>query len=219
MNLRPRPTTLICRLAIIIAASTPVSAEAGGRETPATGPTTTAAADDPVVRAAEGNWALAFQFAGLGTMFHNSTGALAPSGFLINQVAIKSVIDEDLMVLAYLGAGMQLLAGPARSTDWGLTFGGGATYHFRIWRRISPFVGGTGGFAFSDPNGNNNFVFAFNLQPVLGVEYYIADRLSLSASYMLALLLAVSEVPGSSAQFLFAVTTAAGGALTVAYYF
>jgi hypothetical protein len=100
-----------------------------------------------------------------------------------------------------------------------MALGGGFEYHFRIWRRISPFLGASLGLYFEDPSGENNLRFGVDLGPNLGVEYYIADRLSLSAQYLLAIqiLNAQSGQDISNTSFIF--RTLAGGAMNLTYYF
>jgi hypothetical protein len=66
------------------------------------------------------------------------------------------------------------------------------------------------------------------LGPILGVEYYIADRVSLTAMYMLVIQIAHQEQPGAAGPFgptdsnnltTFSFSTMAGGALNLTYYF
>ena len=50
-----------------------------------------------------------------------------------------------------------------------------------VWRRIAPYFGGLFHFSYLDPSGDNNWIIGLSIGPVLGIEYYIADRVSLLA--------------------------------------
>jgi hypothetical protein len=67
------------------------------------------------------------------------------------------------------------------STDVGLSFTGGVLKGFRVWRRIAPYFGGLFHFDVLKPAGDNNYVVDMSLGPVIGIEYFIADRVSLFA--------------------------------------
>jgi hypothetical protein len=188
----------------------------------------------PVVRATAGNMGLFFRFGGLANLFATgnsrtvSSGAAGSEALVLTQVGMKFVRDEHWIFPIYFGSSLRLSSpekGNSR-TDWGLDLGGGFEYHFRIWRRISPFVGASLGLGLTDPSGDNNFIFGLGFGPALGVEYYIGDRVSLAAMYLLALQVAYQQVrdatsyPVSSTSTTgFSFQTLAGGSLYLTYYF
>ena len=178
---------------------------------------TTAAAKSaqPVTRVQGAHWGFAWRFGGLATMA--ATGNARTVGQLtITQAAVKYVPNERWRIPIYAGTGLRVFdpdTGDSR-TDWGIDLGAGFEYHFRIWRRISPFVGGSFGLGASDPSGDNNWIFGFGFGPQLGIEYFVADRLSLQAFYQLVLQFEVQD-PG----FGFSFATMAGGLLTATAYF
>ena len=147
-------------------------------------------AERPVVRANGKNMGMFFKFGGFATM--SAVGEAKTTNALItNEVGVKLVFSEKFMLPIFFGMGVAVtkLEGADESdTDWNMSLGVGVEYHFKIWRRISPFLGGIFKFGFSDPAGDaesgKGLEFRVDLGPALGIEYYIADRISLTASYM-----------------------------------
>ncbi|MCC7384295.1 MAG: hypothetical protein IT384_20790 [Deltaproteobacteria bacterium] len=181
-------------------------------------PGATASADEvPVVRAREGDWGMFFRFGGLSTLTaSNNTRDL--NGMLVTQVGMRAVLDDAWVVPFSFGSGVRSVNPEGLSdaaVDVGLDLGVGFEYHFRIWRRISPFVGLGLGFGLGDPEGRNNFVLGFGLGPSMGIEYYIADRVSLIAQYLLTFQVEVSPENYTGLSL----NTLAGGAATLVFYF
>ena len=209
-----------------------VDVEAPGRGAPALAAAPALAPDgSPVVRAVAGNLGFFFKLGGLATLDHsNTTRNVNALGF--TQVGLKFVVSEKLMVPVYFGTGLQHSSaetcsgvGPcntATSTDMGIEAGAGLEYHFRIWRRISPFVGAGLGIGYVNPSGAANWNLGVGIAPYLGVEYYLGDRLSLTAEYMLTFEIGYQKsgvVGAETSTTTFAYRTLAGGALVVTYYF
>jgi hypothetical protein len=182
---------------------------------------------DPVVRAEAGNMGMYFRFGGLATLTHsNNTRTVGPLVF--TQVGMKFVFSERLMLPVWFGTGLRVDSpdddNPATNeesaTNWGIDLGVGIEYHFRIWRRISPFVGGSFGFDIEDPTQDDNVVLGVGLGPVLGVEYYIGDRVSVTGMYMFTIQFRHQDAPtGTNAVTTFGLSTLAGGAVNITYYF
>jgi hypothetical protein len=215
----------------------------GDREDPPGAPARAAAPaapttnpDEPAVRAAAGNMGMYFRFGGLATlMAEGNTRNVGPLAF--SQIGIKFVLSENWMVPLYFSTGIRLdsVENPPDPSDpdsgetanWGLEVGSGFEYHFRIWRRISPFFGVNVGIGFEDPTGETNLKIGVGLGPILGVEYYIADRVSLTAMYLVVLQVAHQAQPGPAGPLgptsndltTFSFSTMAGGALNLTYYF
>jgi len=185
---------------------------------------------EPVVRAKAGNFGMFFRFGGLATLTQ-SNNTRAVNAVLITHAGFKSVISETWMIPFYFGTGMRVTDPPdpafggtaSSKTDWGFDAGIGFEYHYRIWGRISPYVGLNFGIGLSDPTGENNVVYGFGIGPVFGVETYIADRISISAMYMFNVQIEVQSVRLSSTrngtQTSFQFNTAAGGAANLTYYY
>jgi hypothetical protein len=192
---------------------------------------------EPVVRAQAGNLGMFFRFGGLATLFttgntYTVAGTTSSSGstdaLVFTQAGIKIVKSETWMIPIYLGTGLRFVSPSSGSsrTDWGLDIGSGFEYHFRIWRRLSPFIGLDLGLGFSDPTGDSNLSVGVGLGPSMGVELYIMDRVSLAALYKLVFQITYQETStstgmgtssGSSTGVSF--QTEAGGALLLNYYF
>ena len=162
--------------------------------TPTRVPAATALTKDPeqpVVRANGKNMGMFFKFGGFATMSATGPEIKTGSALITNEVGVKFVFSEKFMLPIFFGMGVAVtkLEGADESdTDWNMSLGAGVEYHFKIWRRISPFLGGIFKFGFSDPAGEaekgKGLEFRVDLGPALGIEYYIADRISLTASYM-----------------------------------
>jgi opacity protein-like surface antigen len=204
-----------------------VDGEAPGRAAPA--PAAPAPDGSPVVRAQAGNLGFFFKLGGLAMLDHNNTSRTVDA-LAFTQVGVKFVLSEKLMLPVYFGTGLQHSKlqqcdmGPCtttKSTDMGIEGGFALEYHFRIWRRISPFVGGGLGIGYLNPAGASNWNVGVGFGPFLGVEYYLGDRLSLTAEYMLTFEVGYQKTAnvGTESTTTFAYRTLAGGALVVTYYF
>jgi len=188
-------------------------------------PSTAAASDSNVVRAAAGNWGMFFRAEGLATLGTESErlevggAGVIPreTALFVTQVGMRAVLSERWIIPFYLGFGVRVLDPDGNidsRTDYGLDVGGGFEYHFRVWRRISPFVGATIGLQSFDPAGNDNGIIVLGLGPTLGVEYYLGDRVSILLQYLVRFGFGFSEP-----AFEFSFNTRAGGALSLSFYF
>ena len=185
--------------------------------------------DSPVVRAMGGDVGMLFRFGGLATMSAFNHERNVNNVLLITQAGVKFVLTDHWMLPVYFGTGLRVsdTSGTGVShTDWGIDAGAGFEYHFRIWRRISPFVGTSLSLGLSDKDYSNNSVFSFGLGPSLGVEYYIGDRVSLAAQYQLMIMLDHNDGTDTTAVGLATQTGGAvgfaaqgGGFMTLTYYF
>ncbi len=174
--------------------------------------------DFPVVRANKGDIGMYFRLGGLANLVHdNRSHNIGP--LLFSQVGLKFVFSEQWMLPIWFGTGMRVDSPETgdSSTNWGIDMGAAFEYHFRIWRRISPFFGAGLGFQIEDPTLDNNVKWAFDLGPNMGVEFYFADRVSLTAMYMFLVEIAHQDSVNPITSFSFA--TLAGGALNITYYF
>ena len=190
--------------------------------------------EQPVVRAKGKNMGMFFRFGGLATMSMTGSSSTTTGALITNEIGIKFVFSEKFILPIFFGFGL-LVTSPAADgaesmTDWNLGLGVGAEYHFRIWRRISPFIGGLFKFGFTDQDGDENLIFGLALGPQLGVEYYIADRVSLTASYLFLIAVGFKDGDaggttfgmGTKDQSVGSVTKTAvesGGNLTLTAYF
>lgn len=171
--------------------------------------------DSPVVKASKGNIALFFRFGGLGSMLATNNSR-AVETLVITQAGLKFVLNERWMVPLTFGAGIRRASQGGLSDDdlaGGFDVGVGLEYHFREWRRISPFFGVNIGGGVSAP-ADEDLIGGIGLGPTLGIEYYVADRLSLSAQYLMTL-----QFESSDGDSNLELTTLAGGAMNLTCYF
>lgn len=169
----------------------------------------------PVERASDGLWGFSWRFGGMATMA--ATGNVQAAGEVtVTQIAVKYAPSEEWRIPFYVGTGLKVRApeGQDANADWAMGFGGGFEYHFRIWRRISPFIGATLGLGITDPAGDANWQLAIGLGPQLGIEYFIGDRLAVQALYQFILGFHLTE-----GLFQFGFSTASGGLLGIGAYF
>ncbi len=198
--------------------------------------------DSPVVRAngEEGNMGLFFRFGGLATMTATGDQQKANATTLNTQLGLKFVMSESIMIPLFFGMGIAMNktgADDSTSTGFSMDLGTGVEYHFRIWRRLSPFFGAIMKLGFydalsstsADPKADDLSIH-FHIGPTIGVEYYIADRVSLAAAYMLMISLTAKNVNSdadSDPAITFDMTTKdgldvaakSGGYLTLCFYF
>ncbi len=186
--------------------------------------------DAPVVRA-NNNWGFIWRLGGLARLTHIGNARAIGNGTAMTHIGIKYAPSETWMFPIYAGVAMTMTNPPGTDnsvTNFGIEFGGGVEYHFRIWRRISPFVGASAGFFYTNPTGDDTYDVGFGLGPVMGIEYYIADRLSLQALSTFVIAMAGETRPGrvpggpgtdASTRTSFGGYTSVGGALNVTYYF
>jgi hypothetical protein len=179
----------------------------------------------PAVRA-NGNWGFIWRLGGLATLNHTGNTRNVNAGAAMTHVGLKYAANETWMFPVYAGVVLNLDDPPGDDnsrTNFGVELGGGVEYHFRIWRRISPFVGASLGLFYTNPSGDNSYDIGVGLGPLAGVEYYIADRLSLQAIYTVVIAMAFETRPApggdKGTRTSFGAFTSVGGALNVTYYF
>ena len=201
---------------------------------------TTTDDDSPVVRAngEEGNMGLFFRFGGMATMTATGDSEDGKNGgntaAMNAQIGLKFVMSESIMVPLFFGMSLRSTSVAVKNADdpdttynFSMDLGVGVEYHFRIWRRLSPFCGALLKLGFYEPTGEDNLGIRFRVGPTIGVEYYIADRVSLAVAYMLLLSVAASPVGADSTTTNFDMTTKdgyeasaeSGGDLTLTFYF
>ena len=78
---------------------------------------------------------------------------------------------------------MLFRSGGDNRTDFGMGFGIGFQHYFRTWRRIAPYIGAKLHLSYVDPSGDKNYLVQVGIGPAIGIEYFIADRVSLSMEY------------------------------------
>ncbi len=176
----------------------------------------------PVVTSKPGDFALTFTFGGLGNMNVGGTNSAKVGNMMFSELGARAVLKSVIIPFS-LGVGITNNlpdAGDSR-TDFGLSASVGILKQFRVWRRIAPYFGGMFHLHYLDPSTppnapNTDYQVQIALGPVLGVEYFIADRVSL---YMQGQLLLGLSFTDAVIETQFLTNLLAGGQLGLAVYF
>lgn len=224
----PKFVTTACSFALLATTTAWAQEPVSGAPVESAASTAAGSAAAPVVTAQEGNWAFLFRFGGLAPLSFRGVNdfAVEPVGAvgagtsqLFTEFGMRKVLKR-FSIPFWVGLAMvndSTRNGVSTSnTSFGLSGGAGLQYTFRAWRRIAPYVGGFGQLQFIDPTGDANWLLGFALGPVLGVEYYIADRVSLFAQGQFALGVAIAD---ASARVILGPTMSMGGNTGVNVYF
>ena len=134
-----------------------------------------------IVRAEAGNWGMQFVFGGLAPMSIAGVNRFAVNRLLFSEIGVRRVFKRVVLPFSVgLGVFHQNPDGSAgNQNDFGLSASMGVLVPFRVWRRIAPYVGGSFHIRYLDPTGDNNWLVGFSIGPLLGIEYYVAHRVSL----------------------------------------
>lgn len=176
----------------------------------------------PVVTPVPGDFGLTFTFGGFGSFnLHGVNDVVLNSGTVANPVqsnlltsiGARAVLQPVVLTFS-LGLGVR--HEPDRN-DFGVDASFGVLRGFRAWRRIAPYVGGQAQFTYIDLSGTGNYIFTAAIGPVLGLEYFIADRVSLFAQGVLLLGLSVND--DSDVALVLQTVLRPGGQVGLNFYF
>jgi len=137
--------------------------------------------DSPVDRAEDGMWAMQFTFGGLAPLSIAGINDYGVNRLLFTELGFRRVFKRVILPFS-VGAGVfhhNPDGAGGSQNDAGLAATVGVLVPFRVWRRISPYAGGQFHLHYLDPTGDNNWLVNVALGPVLGIEFYIAHRVSL----------------------------------------
>jgi len=137
---------------------------------------------DNVARFEPGLWGMQFTFGGLAPMSIAGLRDLDVNRLVFTELGFRRVLNNDWALLFGLGAGVFRHNPEEGDTqhDVGLSASYGFLHWFRVWRRIAPYVGGRFRVSYAEPEGRSNWNVGVGLGPMLGVEYFVGDRVSLS---------------------------------------
>jgi hypothetical protein len=171
----------------------------------------------PVRRAESGDWAMQFTFGGLAPLSIGGIGDFGVNRLLVTELGFRRVLDKVIIPFS-IGAGVfhHNPDGGAKQNDAGLAATVGVLVPFRVWRRISPYAGGQFHLHYLDPTGDNNWLVNVSLGPVLGIEVYVHDRISLLFQGMATLGINVFD---GLTQVSAATALMAGGNTGLVFYF
>jgi hypothetical protein len=161
-----------------------VAPEVSATTTPETETTTSDApgkSDGPVARNEPGQWGMSFVFGGLAPLSIAGIQDHAVNRLLFTELGFRRVLQDGWVVPFSVGAGV-FHHNPetgGKQNDVGLAATVGILRYFRPWRRIAPHGGGNLHVHYLDPTGDNNWLVTLLATGVVGIEYYVGDRVSL----------------------------------------
>lgn len=208
-----------------IATPEPAATTAAAPPSPSTSASAPAPADDkppdtrPVVRAAPGNWGMTFIFGGLGPLSVAGHGdqPLA-DGLMFTEIGVRRVFKRFVLPFSF-GAGIthRTREGTTRpEVSAGVSGSIAVLKGFRVWRRIAPYTGAFLHVHYIDAPGPDNWLVNLSVGPILGIEYYLADRVSLYGQGVFAI---GPDITRQSVQVVARAMMAAGGQLGLTFYF
>jgi hypothetical protein len=174
--------------------------------------------ESPVETAKDGMWAMEFVFGGLGPLSVAGISDHGVNRLLFSQIGFRRQFKRVAIPFG-IGAGVfnhNPDGSAGTQNDAGLSASVGVRVGFRPWRRIAPYWGGSLVFAYLDPTGDNNWLVQLGLGPVIGIEYYIAHRVSLLLQAQATV--GVNIFDGLT-QVSAATAISAGGQLGLLFYF
>lgn len=173
----------------------------------------------PVVRAGPGNWGMTFIFGGLAPLSVAGLGnqPLA-DGLIFTEIGVRRVFKRVVVPFSF-GAGVtrrQSDAATKPTVSAGVSASVAVLRGFRVWRRIAPYYGGFLHTHYIDAAGPDNWLVNVSVGPILGIEYYLGDRVSLYGQGIVAVGPSFGK---SSVQWVARTAIAAGGQLGLTFYF
>jgi outer membrane protein W len=171
-----------------------------------------------VVRAQAGNWGFNFIFGGLATLGIAGPYTHTANRAFLTEVGAKYFVTDRLAVPFSIGLGVlgrKPDVGDIEN-DFGISATAGIQYYFRVWRRIAPFVGAKLHIDYTEPVGPSNYSVRVIFGPAVGVEYYVADRVSLQLEYNA---LVGFDIRDGFADIGFQTVVSMGGLVGLNFYF
>ncbi len=138
--------------------------------------------DDEIEGFAKGLWAMRFIFGGLaplnvGGLSNNNVNRLT-----FTEMGFRRVVGEQVAIDFSVGAGVfhhNPDEGDSQN-DVGLATSYGIQRWFKVRKRIAPFVGGRLRLNYAEPDGRANWQVGVGFGPMMGIEYFVGNRLSLT---------------------------------------
>ncbi len=173
----------------------------------------------PVVRAGPGDWGMTFIFGGFAPLSVGGLGDLPlAEGLVFTEIGVRRVFKRVVVPFSF-GAGVSQVrkAGEAKPTiSAGVSASVAVLRGFRVWRRIAPYFGGFLHTHYIDAAGPDNWLVNVSVGPILGIEYYLGDRVSLYGQGVVGI---GPNIGKSSIQWVARAALAAGGQLGLTFYF
>lgn len=173
----------------------------------------------PVLRAAPGNWGMTFIFGGLGPLSVAGLGDQPlGNGMIFTEIGVRRVFKRVVVPFSF-GAGISHRTRPGGArpeTAAGISASIAVLKGFRVWRRIAPYFGGFLHAHYLDAPGPDNWLVNVSVGPILGIEYFLADRVSLYGQGVISI---GPDLTKQAVHFTARAVMAAGGQLGLTFYF
>jgi hypothetical protein len=173
----------------------------------------------PVLRAAPGNWGMTFIFGGLAPLTLGGLGdRKIGDGLLFTEIGVRRVFKRVVIPFS-IGAGIsraQPEGATAKTTTAGVSASVAVLKGFRVWRRIAPYWGAFFHTHYIHAGGSGNWLLNFSVGPILGIEYFLADRVSLYGQGVFGI---GPDITRTTVSVSASSAIAAGGQLGLTFYF
>ena len=173
----------------------------------------------PVVRAAPGNWGMTFIFGGLAPLSFGGLGdQQIGQSLMFTEIGVRRVFKKVVIPFSF-GAGIsrdQPVGQTNKTTSAGVSASIAVLKGFRVWRRIAPYYGAFLHFHYIHPPGVGNWLVNVSVGPILGVEYFLADRVSLYGQGIFGI---GPDITRNTVSVRASSAIAAGGQLGLTFYF
>lgn len=149
-----------------------------------------------VIRPHDGHWGMHFAFGGLAPMSIGGLNDVNAGRLMFTELGVRRAFRNGWALPFSAGVGW-FHGNPddgESENAAGVSASIGVRKSFRVWRRIAPYTGGDVRVTYADPEGEDNRLVELAFGPNLGIEYFIADRVSLLLQGDLTLALGFSEV-------------------------
>lgn len=173
----------------------------------------------PVLRAAPGNWGMTFIFGGLAPLSLGGVGdRRVGEGLLFTEIGVRRVFKNVVIPFSF-GAGLsrQGVEGQTgKTTTAGISGSLAFLKGFRVWRRIAPYWGAFIHAHYLYGPGAGNWLVNIAVGPILGIEYFLADRVSLYGQGIFGI---GPDITKKTISVSASTAIAAGGQLGLTFYF
>lgn len=176
--------------------------------------------DDPsvVIRPHDGHWGMHFGFGGLAPMSIGGLNDVNAGRLMFTELGVRRAFRNGWALPFSVGVGWVQNNPDEGETEnaAGVSASIGVRKSFRVWRRIAPYTGGDVRVTYADPEGADNRLVELSFGPNLGIEYFIADRVSLLLQGDLTLALGFSE---AAVETDLGTHVSGGGQMGLVFYF
>jgi hypothetical protein len=160
-----------------------------------------------------------FVFGGLAPMSIAGLNDYAINRLFMTEIGFRRVLKNGWAIPFSAGLGVfhnNPDGDGGNQNDVGVSATVGVRKTFRGWRRINPYVGGAFNLHYVDPTGDNNWNVGFGIGPVVGIEYFVGNRVSLLLQGQANLGVQIFD---GLVQVSAATTISAGGQMGLLFYF